>query len=187
MKILFLAHRIPFPPNKGDKIRSFHELRALAERGHQIHLRAFADDLNDLEYHSELLRWCATVEILPLRKWQGALRAAVTLCGSRPLSIGYYSCRKMHKSVKRPMEENNFDAVFVYSSTMAQYVPQELASRTVVDLVDIDSEKWRIYSSRLQSPHSWAYAIEWRRLRRYEYEIVRRFAYTVLTTQREAS
>src|SRR5262249_19355231 len=100
MNILFLAHRIPFPPNKGDKIRSFHELRALAERGHQVHLRAFADDLNDLEYRLELLRWCASVEIIPLRKWQGSLHAAISVLSRRSLSVGYYSSHTMRKSVK---------------------------------------------------------------------------------------
>src|SRR5262249_19707956 len=138
MNILFLAHRIPFPPNKGDKIRSFHELRALTDRGHQVHVRAFADDLNELEYRLDLMRWCASVEIVPLRKWRGWLRAALSVFSRRCLSVSYYSSGKMRKSVKRAIAENKFDAVLVFSSTMAQYVPNELISSTVVDLVDID-------------------------------------------------
>lgn len=187
MNILFLAHRIPYPPNKGDKIRSFHELRALVDRGHQVHLRAFADDVEDLEYHLELRRWCASVEIIPLRKWRAWARAGLSVATRRSLSVGYYTSRKMRKSVKRAVAENEIDAVLVYSSTMAQYVPRELTSSTVVDLVDIDSEKWRIYASKIRPPYSWAYKIDWKRLRKYEYEIVNRFAYTVVTTEREAA
>jgi sugar transferase (PEP-CTERM/EpsH1 system associated) len=187
MKLLFLAHRIPYPPNKGDKIRSYHELRALIERGHDVHLLAFADDLNDLSYQVELARWRLQVELVPLRERRAKLRAAANLFSSRPLSLGYFASLKMRRLVKRTVAENDFDAVFVYSSTMAQYAPRDLASRTVVDLVDIDSEKWRDYSLRTEGLKSRLYALEWKRLRRYEYEIVSRFAAAVVTTGREAA
>jgi sugar transferase (PEP-CTERM/EpsH1 system associated) len=187
MKLLFLAHRIPYPPNKGDKIRSYHELRAFIERGHDVHLLAFADDLNDLSYQVELARWRLQVEIVPLRERRAKARAAANLFSSRPLSLGYFASLKMRRLVKRVVAENDFDAVFVYSSTMAQYAPRDLASRTVVDLVDIDSEKWRDYSLRTVGLKSRLYALEWKRLRRYEYEIVSRFAGAVVTTRREAA
>src|SRR5574341_75373 len=121
MKLLFLAHRIPYPPNKGDKIRSYHELQAFIERGHDVHLLAFADDLNDLSYQVELARWRLQVEIVPLRERRAKLRAAANLFSSRPLSLGYFASLKMRRLVKRVVAENDFDAVFVYSSTMAQY------------------------------------------------------------------
>ncbi len=187
MKLLFLAHRIPYPPNKGDKIRSYYELRAFIERGHEVHLLAFADDLDDLNFQVDLARWCASVEIVPLRPLRAKLRAAANLFGSRPLSLGYFASRRMRRLVKRAMAENNFDAVFVYSSTLAQYVPRHLASRTVVDLVDVDSEKWRDYAGRTTGLKSRLYALESKRLRSYEHAIVSRFANTVVTTAREAA
>ncbi|MGH9940610.1 MAG: TIGR03087 family PEP-CTERM/XrtA system glycosyltransferase [Blastocatellia bacterium] len=187
MKLLYLAHRIPYPPNKGDKIRSFHELQALLERGHEVHLLAFADDLNDLNYQVDLARMCASVEIVPLRRlWAGA-RALANLINTRPLSLGYFASRKMRRLVERAVSNHDFDAVFVYSSTMAQYAPIELASRTVVDMVDVDSEKWRDYAGRANPLLSRLYSLEWKRLREYEYEIVTRFANTVVTTRREAA
>jgi sugar transferase (PEP-CTERM/EpsH1 system associated) len=187
MKLLFLAHRIPYPPNKGDKIRSYHALQALASRGHEVHLLAFADDLNDLNYQVDLARICASVEIVPLRRALAAARAAANLLSSRPLSLGYFASRKMRRLVERSMSQREFDAVFVYSSTMAQYAPRELASRTVVDLVDIDSEKWREYAGRANPLMSRLYSLEGKRLREYEYEIVKGFANTVVTTGREAA
>ena len=68
MKLLFISPRIPYPPDKGDRVRSSHELQAFIERGHEVHLLAFADDLNDLNYRLDLGRMCATVEIIPLRR-----------------------------------------------------------------------------------------------------------------------
>ncbi len=191
MKLLFLAHRIPYPPDKGDKIRSYHELRALADRGHEVHLLAFADDLRDLQHQVELARWCASVRIIRLRKFRARLRALMTLPFPRPLSLGYFGSRKLARIVKRALAEQsaeqNFDAVFVYSSAMAQYVPAEWHSRTVVDLVDVDSEKWREYAERTSPPQSWLYRVEAARLRKYEHEIVSQFAATILTTPREAA
>jgi sugar transferase (PEP-CTERM/EpsH1 system associated) len=186
MKLLFLAHRIPYPPNKGDKIRSYHELRALAERGHEIHLLAFADDMRDLSYQVDLARICASVQILPLHRQTAKFRALTKLLVRRPLSIGYFASHRMKNLIKRTIVDHDFDAVFVYSSPMAQYVPGELASRTIVDLVDTDSEKWRDYSKRKKPPQSWAYELECQRLRKFEHDIVQRFAYTILTTEREA-
>jgi hypothetical protein len=68
MKLLFISPHIPYPPDKGDKVRSSHELQAFIERGHEVHLLAFADDLNDLNYRVDLGRMCATVGIVPLRR-----------------------------------------------------------------------------------------------------------------------
>src|SRR6266545_907011 len=75
MKLLFISPRIPYPPDKGDRVRSSHELQAFIERGHEVHLLAFADDLNDLNYRLDLGRMCATVEIIPLRRVWAVARA----------------------------------------------------------------------------------------------------------------
>jgi sugar transferase (PEP-CTERM/EpsH1 system associated) len=186
MKILFLAHRIPYPPNKGDKIRSFHELRALAERGHEVHLLAFADDPRDLGYQVDLAKICAHVEILPLNRRWARFNAMRSLLGKRPLSLGFYTNRRMQRAVASQCAQHKFDAIVVYSSTMAQYVPRALALRTVVDLVDADSEKWRDYADRVGFPMRQVYRAEWQRLRQYEHEIVSTYAHTMLTTPREA-
>lgn len=186
MKLLFLAHRIPYPPNKGDKIRSYHELRALVDHGHEVHLLAFADDVRDLHYQVDLARGCASVRIVRLRKFWAKFRALLSVLTSRPLSLGYFGSWKMRRLVKRALKKQKFDAVFVYSSAMAQYVPAKWRSRTIVDLVDVDSEKWREYAERTTSPKSWLYEIEARRLRKYEHEIAAGFANSILTTRREA-
>src|SRR2546423_7044153 len=145
MKLLFLAHRIPYPPNKGDKIRSFHELSAFVARGHEVHLLAFADDAKDLCHQATLADLCASATIIPLDRNWAKLRALSYLFSHAPLSLGYFGSHRMRREVKRKLSEVDFNAIFIYSSTMAQYVPREFETRTVADLVDIDSEKWRDY------------------------------------------
>lgn len=186
MKLLFLAHRIPYPPNKGDKIRSYHELRALVEHGHEVHLLAFADNVRDLHYQVDLARGCASVRIIRLRKFWAKIRALLSVLTLRPLSLGYFGSWKMRRLVRRALKKQKFDAVFVYSSAMAQYVPAKWRLRTIVDLVDVDSEKWREYARQTPSPKSWLYEIEAHRLRKHEHEIAAGFANSILTTRREA-
>ncbi|HKQ90705.1 MAG TPA: TIGR03087 family PEP-CTERM/XrtA system glycosyltransferase [Blastocatellia bacterium] len=186
MKLLFISPHIPYPPDKGGKVRSSHELQAFIERGHEVHLLAFADDLNDLNYQVDLGRMCATVGIVPLRRVWAVARALVNLAFLRPLSRGYLASRKMRRLVKRAVSDNDFDAVFVCSSPMAQYVPRDLVSRAVVDMADVDSEKWLDRATRANPFSSWICSLEWKRLREYEYKVVTRFANTVVATRREA-
>ncbi|HEV2667570.1 MAG TPA: TIGR03087 family PEP-CTERM/XrtA system glycosyltransferase [Blastocatellia bacterium] len=187
MKLLFISPRIPYPPNKGDRTRSWRQLQAFIERGHEVHLLAFADDMNDLNYRVDLGRMCATTGIVPLRRAWAVARSLFNLASTRPLSRGYFASRKMRRLVKRAVSDNDFDAVFVCSSPMAQYVPRDMASRAVVDLADVDSEKWRGCAGGANQLMSRLYSLEWKRLREYEYKIVARFANTVVTTRREAA
>ncbi len=187
MRVLFLAHRIPYPPNKGEKIRAFHEVRGLHERGHSVDLLAFADDPQDLQYAEALRRYATTVEVLPLRVSTAKLRALAALTGRTSLSLRYFELAGMHRAIRRRVQENPPQAVVVYSSTMAQYVPIALRARTVADLVDVDSAKWAEYSGRAPFPMSAVYATEATRLRAYEESLTGYFPHVVLTTPREVA
>ena len=187
MRILFLAHRIPYPPDKGDKIRAFHEIRGLAAQGHQVDVLAFADDRADLKRVDDLRQHCASAEIIWLDTRIARGRSLMALFGSRALSLAYFEHHSMGLAVAERLRDSVPDACVVYSSPMAQYVPATLRRRTVVDLVDVDSEKWRDYSMRHRWPISSVYATEARRLRNCELSIVEAFGRTVLSTEREAS
>jgi sugar transferase (PEP-CTERM/EpsH1 system associated) len=187
MKLLFISPHIPYPPDNGDRIRLSQELQALIERGHEVHLLAFTGDMDDLNYQVDLARMCATVGIVPRRRVWAVTRALINLAFMRPFSRGYFASRKMRRLVKRAVSNNDFDAVFVCSSPMAQYVPQELLSRAVMDMADVDSEKWRDRAGGANPLMSRIYSLEWRRLREYEYRTISRFANTVVATGREAA
>src|SRR5262249_33630951 len=130
-------------------------------------------------------RMCATVGIVPLRRIRPVTRALVNLASMRPLSRGYFASRKMRRLVERLISDNDFDAVFVCSSPMAQYVPRELAPRAVVDMADVDSEKWRDRAGGGKPFRAWVCSLEWKRLREYEKKVIARVAKTVVSTRRE--
>ena len=97
MKILFLSHRIPYPPNKGDKIRSFNEIKYLAQK-HDIHLLAFYDDPGEAQYKAELQRYCRTVTLIRMSRWKQSLRAGYAMLRGLPWSLGYFSDANMKKA-----------------------------------------------------------------------------------------
>ena len=81
--LLFLAHRLPYPPNKGDKVRSYHFLRHLAAR-HRIFLGAFVDDPDDWRHVDALRELCADLYVEELSPWMKRVRSSVGLFAARP-------------------------------------------------------------------------------------------------------
>jgi len=184
--LLFLAHRIPYPPNKGDKIRSFNLLKALA-RDYRVYLGAFVDDKQDWKYESELRKYCAEVFLLRLnsqRKYQ-SLKGLLT---GEALTLPYYRQSRLQHWVDQKLAEHKVKRVFVYSSAMAQYVEGDAYNQLhrVIDFVDVDSEKWREYSERRGWPMSWLYRREASQLLCYERQISESFDASVFVSANEA-
>ena len=186
-ELLFLAHRIPYPPSKGDKIRSYHILKHLA-RSYRIHLAAFVDDPDDWRYQPKLEAMCASVYLLPLYPLQARLRSLKGLFGNSALSLPYFHDHKMQCWIDSIMKRDDMRRVFVFSSPMAQYVMgKQLSSlRCIVDFVDVDSDKWRQYAQRTPWPLSWLYRREGERLLRFERYVARKFDASVFVSAAEA-
>jgi len=172
--ILFLVHRIPYPPNKGDKIRSFNWLKHLS-REYRVHLGCFVDDVDDLRHIPALKEFCAETHVVQLNPLVGRLRSLSGLLTGKPLSLPYYTNRGFSTWVRDRVEGGNIDAVLVYSGAMAQFLPSEIPAgvRTVCDFVDIDSDKWLQYSANKRWPMSWVYRREARRMLAVEREVAR--------------
>ena len=186
-ELLFLAHRIPYPPSKGDKIRSYHILKHLAG-SYRIHLGAFVDDPDDWRHQARLESLCASVCLLPLRPLQARLRSLSGLIDHSALSLGYFHEQKMQRWVDSIMKRDGVRRVFVYSSPMARYVMGEEFScwQRVVDFVDVDSDKWRQYAQRKSWPLSWLYRREGERLLAFESDVARIFDASVFVSAAEA-
>jgi polysaccharide biosynthesis protein PslH len=186
MRILFLVHRVPYPPTKGEKIRAFHELQFLAAR-HSIDLFCFADSPQEAAEALPLEEFCGRCYIEPLSRISRVSGAAHSLWGGEPLSVGYFFSPKMRSEVERALAANPYDLILVYCSSMAQYVPRPAPAPVVIDFVDTDSAKWSQYAQTCSFPFSWIYAREARHLARYEKQLVRASAACVVTTLQEAT
>lgn len=169
-ELLFLTHRIPFPPDKGDKIRSFNVLRSLSAR-HRVHLGTFIDEARDWQHVQALAQYCESMHVRPLRALVGRLRSLRGLLEGATLTDYYYRDAQLARWVRAICASRAIDAAVVYSGAMAQYVPVDAGLRTVVDLVDVDSDKWVQYARRARWPMSWIYRREGRLLGGREVEI----------------
>lgn len=167
--LLFLAHRVPFPPNKGDKIRSYHLLRQLAQT-HNVFLGAFVDDPADLAPAKALDEFCEETCLIPLSPTQAKLRSLKGFLSGQPLTVPYYQDRGMQRWVDTVIEARDIERVLIFSAAMAQYVlaDQYRGLVRVVDFVDVDSDKWRQYADKHRWPMSWVYRREARRLLCFE-------------------
>jgi len=188
-EILFLAHRIPYPPDKGDKIRSWHLLQGLA-RQFRVHLGTFVDDPHDWRYVEVLRRVCGEVCIRPLRPKAARIRSLSCLATGHALTVGYYRDKTLATWARRLAGEKDLSGVFVFSSSMAQYVtPLSLSpgTRRIVDLCDVDSDKWRQYARVAPWPGSWVYEREARLLADIEARCVKDFDATLVIAEPEAA
>lgn len=184
MRILYLSHRLPFPPDKGEKIRAYHQILHLAQR-HEVHVVSFAEEAADAEHARELARRCASVEIVP-RSRRAAERAALAaLLTRRSLTIAAYDSAALRRKVAERMARSAPDVILVYTAAMAPYANAAGVPR-MVDFVDADSEKWRLYAGRHRPPLSWLYALEAGRLAAFEARVASTYELSAFVSETEA-
>lgn len=170
-EILFLAHRIPYPPEKGDKIRSWRLVEHLSRR-FRVHLAAFVDDRADFAHEAFLKEVCESVFLVPLDPLTAKARSAAGLVTGEPLSFPYFRDKRMQRHADE-MRQRDLAAEFAFSSSMAPYLEPPKAGRPrLVDLCDADSEKWRRYAVETAGPMGAVYAREAERLAAAETAIV---------------
>ena len=184
--LLYLVHRLPYPPNKGDKVRSYHLLKHLAAR-HKVYLGTFVDDPDDMQHLPTVRALCADVCAVPLRPLAAKLRSLGGLLSGKPLTLGYYRSRALQHWVARTLARQQIDAAVVFSSSMAPYVLAVPGLPMLADLVDVDSAKWAEYARRNRWPLSWLYRREGACLLAYERSVVAGARRSFLVTDKEVA
>ncbi|GAA4643667.1 TIGR03087 family PEP-CTERM/XrtA system glycosyltransferase [Pontixanthobacter gangjinensis] len=182
--ILFLAHRMPFPPDRGDKIRSYNLLKALTDLA-PVHVGCFGDTPGDFEHESELAAVCASYALLPRKKSMVRAGAEAVLSG-KPVSLTAFEDVKLAHWVERTITEKNIQTIFVFSGQMGQYVPADFHGRVIVDLCDVDSAKFEAYAKDGSAPRSWIDAREGKLLASVEDRLAQRADHTLLVSDAEA-
>jgi polysaccharide biosynthesis protein PslH len=184
--LLYLVHRLPYPPNKGDKVRSYHLLRHLLA-GHRVFLGTFVDDPQD-EVHVDTVRaLCAGSHFARLSPRGARLRSLSALTSGEALTLAYYRDAGLARWVRQTIGSQRIDAAVVFSSSMAQYVESEHAPPLLLDFVDVDSAKWTQYADMHAWPLSWLYRREGERLLAYERAAAARSARSFFATEKETA
>ncbi len=187
-EILFLAHRIPFPPDRGDRIRSWHLLRHLARLG-RVHLACLVDDQSDLR-HLDTMRnelGDSLGEICAAPQKASRLGAgARAIAEGRPVSLTLFDSQELREFVRGLVERRNIDLVFAFSGQMAQFVPAKIRSRFVMDFGDVDSEKFAQYGREASGPMRWVHRREANLLGAFEAQVAKRADLVTFVSRAEA-
>lgn len=186
--LLYLVHRLPYPPNKGDKVRSYHLLKHLGKR-HRVFLGTFLDDPADEVYVDTVRHLCPDLHIARLNPKSAKVRSLTGLLSSEALGLKYYRNAGLQKWVNQVMSEHAIDMAVVFSSVMAQYIENssEPGTPMVVDFVDVDSAKWTQYADNHSWPLSWLYRREGERLLAYERSVALKAKRSFFVTSNEVA
>ena len=184
-ELLYLTHRIPYPPNKGDKVRSFNELKYFSRHYH-IHLGTFIDDPADWEHVETVKSYCVDTYFAPLNPKLARIKSAKGLLTGEALTLPYYRHQGLASWVNRLVAEGRVSYAIAYSSSMAQYLHAASHMRRVANIADVDSDKWRQYALTQPWPLAWVYGREAKKLGEFERRLVTEFDATVLHAPHEA-
>ena len=182
--LLYLVHRLPYPPNKGDKVRSYHLLKHLVAR-HRVFLGTFVDDAEDAPHVDTLRALCAGVHAVRLNPGLARVASLSGLMNGSALTLRYYRDAGLRRWVEDTVRREKIDAAIVFSSSMAQYA-DGLTIPMLVDFVDVDSAKWTAYAGHHRWPMSWLYRREGEQLLAYERDVAARAARSFFVTHNEA-
>lgn len=181
MRIFFICRRVPFPPDRGDKIATFNVVRHLARR-HEVHVFCLGDGQGDLANVSGLDGCARSVVVVPVGAAAIKWRAAKALLTGEPLSVAALDAAELHAAITRKHAELKPDLILVYSSNVAQFAEHFPLTPRVMQFGDLDSLKWGQYAARSRRPLKWLYAAEERRLLAYERRIAHEFAAALVHT-----
>lgn len=185
-EILFLAHRSPYPPDRGDKIRSWHLLRHIAACA-PTHLVALYDDARDVAHLPVLENVAASVALEP--RQSSKLRASArALLDGGSASVAAFASAAVQHHVDRLLATGRIKTIFAYSGQMAQFVPYKRDNiRFVMDFVDMDSAKFRDYARQARGLSAFANAQEAKRLFAFERAVAARADLSLFVSEAEAT
>lgn len=184
MKIFFVCQRVPFPPNRGDKITTFNELRYLSQE-HEVHVFCLADGAPDLDNVAGARQHACSVTAIPVDRTKARLRAARSLLLGRPMSVAMLDEAELHSAIRKHYADARPELIFVYSSNVAQYAEPFADTARIMQFADLDSVKFASYADVLCPPMSWVYGLEGRRLLAYEQHIASTFSHSIVCTEVE--
>ena len=184
-EILFLAHRVPWPPNRGDKIRSHHFLQKLMDCA-PVHVACFADDEQERQIAWDRKAELASCEIVVRNKprWRAGIEALVS---GKPVSLTSFESSEISAYVARVIATRPVDCIFVFSGQMAQYIPPDFDGRVVMDFADVDSAKFESYAEEGFGPMAWINRREGRLLSAFEKDVAARADHSLFVSEAEAT
>jgi sugar transferase (PEP-CTERM/EpsH1 system associated) len=184
MKVLFVCHRFPFPPQRGGKIRPFNIIRHLSKH-HDVTVASPVRTIDELEAGAGLTNYCARVITSKISAPAAVARMVARLPTTVPSSMGYFYSPGLAKQIAAELARTSFDLIFVHCAFVATYVSEVSSAKKLLDFGDMDSQKWLAYAKARAFPLSFAYYVDGTKLRHAEAELAAKFDLCTCTTPAE--
>lgn len=186
MKILFVGARFPYPPLKGDQMRSFHQLRLLSTH-HEITFVSFDDGKIEESHYKAVAELCTRVILVPLQKWE-VLRSLLTgIFSTYPFQTLLYLSKRMERTLAEVSATEHYDLVHVQLARMAPYFEKWQRCPRVIDLIDALSLNMQRRYQRDQGLMKAAAYIEWQRMKNYEQLICKKYDAVTVVSQTDCN
>jgi polysaccharide biosynthesis protein PslH len=182
MHIVFLSQRVPYPPNRGDKIATWHIIERL-KRKHRVTCICFAHGREDLEAAQNLDQLGIPTYTIGHNSKLALIRSIPTLLTQKPLTLSFYGSERLQREVDRIIP--TADVAYAYSSSMGAFLEKHTRLPRIMHFSELDSDKWLQYSSFTSPAKSWVYRREWQALLKFERRIARSFTQNVFCTPLE--
>jgi polysaccharide biosynthesis protein PslH len=187
LRAVFLCQRVPYPPDRGDRITTWHLLQHLLAQGAKIQLGCFREEARDDRAVAFLAERCAEVVAPRLHRASRKWTSLTGLLTGAPLTLPFFRSRELRAAMRRWCTPTPPDLVFVYSSSMAQFaLGDELKDcPRIMQFAELDSDKWAQYA-RVSGPLGrWIYGREARRLLAFEDKVARTFTRSLVVSDVE--
>ncbi len=185
MRVLYVCHRVPFPPKRGGKIRPFHMIRHLTEQGHDVVVASLARNADELTEAEGLRGHCRELMVEIIGNAAAGVRMLARAPSLQPSSFGYFWSPALARRIRESAQAAPPDLIFVHCSSVAPYVAGLAATARIIDFGDMDSQKWREYSTQRRFPISLVYWLEAIKLERAERNLTGQFDLATCTTAAE--
>lgn len=182
MHILFLTPRFPYPPLKGDTLRTYHQMQALSKE-HRVTLLSISEGPVPAADYRQMQTLCERVVTLPLPRWRVLLNLALGLPSELPLQVAYFRSPAFQRELEAALHSTHFDIVHATLIRMLPYVWRLRRPPVVVDLIDSLTLNLQDRRQEARWPVRFGYEVEYERVRRYEQAVVGRFPSLVVSSQ----
>jgi sugar transferase (PEP-CTERM/EpsH1 system associated) len=184
-QVVFLCQRVPWPPDRGDRITTWHFLQHLLARGADVRLGCFVEEDRDEPGVAFLAARCRDVVAPRLSRRQRKFTSLRGLLTGEALTLPFFRHRELQRAVDRWTAEQSIDLIHVYSSSMAQYALTAPAKAKVMQFAELDSDKWRQFAARSGPIGRWIYGREATRLLAFEDRVARTFSRSLVVSEVE--
>jgi sugar transferase (PEP-CTERM/EpsH1 system associated) len=186
MRVLVLSQRLPYAPNRGDRLRVYHMIREIAPHA-EVDVAALVHDRDEESHAADLNDMTGEVITAMVPRARNAMRGAASLAGSTPLTHSLLDSPSLKPALASLVERRRPDVVLAFCSSMARFAiePPLADLPLVIDMIDADSAKWSVMAETSRPPMRWIYRREARLLGRFEVVSMERAFTTLVVNEKE--